>query len=40
MISVVSRNSTLPGIETDLQMEIYFTNVNFLYNRGNLCFIF
>ena len=32
-ISVVSRSSTLPGIETDLQMEIYFTNVNFLYKR-------
>ena len=39
-ISVVSRSSTLPGIETDLQMEIYFTNVNFLYKRENLCFIF
>ena len=40
LIQVVSRSSSLPGIEASLQMEIFFLTINILYKRGNLCFIF
>lgn len=40
VISVVSESSSLPGIATSLQMEIFFISLNFFYQRENLCSVF
>lgn len=40
MVEAASRSSSLPGIETSLQTEISFINVNFLYEGGDFIFYF